>query len=309
MSTETFTRKSGPGRDPETLDLPKIQATQVEFRHFFRNAFIGLLADLNMRLQLPTYMLATGDQRYWSGALANTVEDGSVDNMLEVAKNVVEVVPRVVVEVKQPQIKQNALTQRGTPIRLIAVQDDMPRVLHSTMRRIPVDFNVELVAVASNWLVGLDLYEHLISKLYKLNAYGFAWAGVINGASYDFNVSNVDAQHAIMHDNNAKDCKIALQLTLHLQYPAINSKDNVWGGSDVIVDWIHNIHIVDESHVNAGVADDSSPDLGLDLNITFKGGLDINYLNNMKMSYLTNGQVHLNDKFTCTGTSCKLDTP
>lgn len=300
MSTETFTRKSGPGRDPETLDLPKIQATQVEFRHFFRNAFIGLLADLNTRLQLPTY-IATGDQRYWSGALANTVEDGSVDNMLEVAKNVVEVVPRVVVEVKQPQIKQNALTQRGTPIRLIAVQDDMPRVLHSTMRRIPVDFNVELVAVASNWLVGLDLYEHLISKLYKLNAYGFAWAGVINGASYDFNVSNVDAQHAIMHDNNAKDCKIALPLTLHLQYPAINSKDNVWGDSDVIVDWIHNIHIVDESHVNSGIADDSAPDLGLDLNITYKGGLDINYL--------TNGQVHLNDKFTCTGTSCKLDTP
>lgn len=298
MASETFTRQSGPGRDPEELGLPAIKASQVEFSHFFRNAFIGLLADLNARLQLPVYMLATGDQRYWSGALANTVEDGSIDKMFEVAKNVVETVPRVVVEVKQPTIKQGALTQRQTPIRLIAVQDETPTVINTTMRRIPVDFNVEVAAVASNWLVGLDLYEHLLTKLYKLNAYGFAWAGVINGATYDFNVSNVDAQHAIAHDNNAKDCKIGLPLTLHLQYPAINSQDNVWGGSDNIIDWIHNIHIVDESHVNAGVDDASGLDIGL--NITYKGGLDTNYL--------TNGQVHLNDKFVCTGTSCKLDS-
>lgn len=299
MSKETFTRQSGPGRDPESIDRPSVKATQLIFKHFFRNAFIGLLADLNAKLQLPTYMLATGDQNYWSGALANTVEDGSIDSMLEVAKNVVEVVPRVVVEVNQPTIKQGSLTQRGTPIRLIVNQDNIPRIVNTTMRRIPVDFNVNIVAVASNWLVGLDLYEHLLTKLYKLNSYGFVWCGVVNGASYDFNISNMDAKHAIAHDNQAKDCKIGLPLTLHCQYPAINCGDNIWGGDDIIVDYIHNISIIDESAVNADVTDDSGVDLGLGLNVTYKGGMSNNYL--------TNGQILLNDKFVCTETSCKLD--
>lgn len=265
---DSLNRGSAELKSAQAAIKQQVNAKDVTFQHFFRNAFIGLLSDLYARLNMPTYMLSTGDQRYWSGELVGkgsspvgNTPTNSLENAFVDAKNFVQTVPRCVVEVESPRINKQALGMQDTQIRLIATIDSVPVALYSTMRRIPVDFAINVQVFSTDWLTALETYEYLLSKLYQLNMYGFVWAGTMHGASYEFDVSSMDAQHTIAHGKEDIDAVIKLPLTLHLQYPAINSGDNIWAGDDIITDYEHNIDID---------GDDST----LDLNITFGGNYD-----------------------------------
>lgn len=264
---DAFSRHTSTESTKQQIDsiTQSIDAKTVEFSHFFRNAFIAFLADAYARLNMPTYMLSTGDQRYWSGEFiskspAGNKPSNSLEYAFEDAKNFVNVVPRCIVEIKSPRVVKQALGMQDTQIRVIATINSVPVAMYSTMRRIPIDFAITLQIYATDWLTSLDVYEQLLNKLYQLNSFAFVWAGTMHAASYEFDISDVDAKHAIMHSSdNDSTAIITVPAVLHLQYPALNSQSNVWAGDDTIYDGEHNIDI-------------ENPEL--DINITFGGCTD-----------------------------------
>lgn len=288
--------------------LPKVPANTIEFKHFFKHAFIGLLNDLNSRLRINTYMLSTGDQRYWQGATQNLAATGSIDDMLIEAKNFVEVVPRCIVSIGHASFKQGAITQSGTPIRLIANIDDEPWSITTKAHRLPIDFNVTCKIYTSTWLLGLDMFESLLKHLYGLNQYGFVWGGVIHGGSYEFNFPSQDSSFNILQDDNAGQSIINMDLVLHLQYPAIDSSQNEYELFGTITDTEHNIVVPNPGDTD--VTDDLTLNQGI--TITYNGGYDLIDLNtkfNMGLTIDSAGNAvltNINNKPLCTGTSCKI---
>lgn len=313
MSTFTRTESGKNQQDSQLVhNLPNVPATSIKFKHFFKHAFIGLLNDLNARLGISTYMLSTGDQRYWQGATQNLASTGSIDDMLIEAKNFVEIVPRCIVSIGSASFKQNAITQAGTPARFIANIDNEPWSIVTKIHRLPVDFSVSCKIFASTWLLGLDAFEELLHQLYGLNQYGFVWAGVIHGGTYEFDFPNQQSNFNILQDDDAGQSIIDMNLTLHLQYPAIDSSQNAYELYGVITDSEQNITVPDTGDTDI----DSDDDLNLDQDITirYNGGYDLIQLNQRyKLGLSINaagnatiGLTNLNDKPICSGTSCKL---
>lgn len=313
MSTFTRTESGKNQQDSQLVhNLPNVPATSIKFKHFFKHAFIGLLNDLNARLGISTYMLSTGDQRYWQGATQNLASTGSIDDMLIEAKNFVEIVPRCIVSIGSASFKQNAITQAGTPARFIANIDNEPWSIVTKIHRLPVDFSVSCKIFASTWLLGLDAFEELLHQLYGLNQYGFVWAGVIHGGTYEFDFPNQQSNFNILQDDDAGQSIIDMNLTLHLQYPAIDSSQNAYELYGVITDSEQNITVPDTGDTDT--SDDGDLNLDQDITIRYNGGYDLVHLNQLyKLGLSINaagnatiGLTNLNDKPICTGTSCKL---
>lgn len=311
----TFTRtESGKNQQDSQLahNLPNVPATSIKFKHFFKHAFIGLLNDLNARLGISTYMLSTGDQRYWQGATQNLASTGSIDDMLIEAKNFVEIVPRCIVSIGSAAFKQNAITQAGTPARFIANIDNEPWSIVTKIHRLPVDFSVSCKIFASTWLLGLDAFEDLLHQLYGLNQYGFVWAGVIHGGTYEFDFPNQQSNFNILQDDDAGQSIIDMNLTLHLQYPAIDSSQNAYELYGVITDSEQNITVPDTGDTDT--SGDDNLNIEQDITIRYNGGYDLVHLNQLyKLGLSINaagnatiGLTNLNDKPICSGTSCKL---
>lgn len=310
----TFTRTSS-GKNKSDIDissnnLPNVPATTIKFKHFFKHAFIGLLNDLNARLGINTYMLSTGDQRYWQGATQNLASTGSIDDMLIEAKNFVEIVPRCIISIGSASFKQNAITQAGTPARFIANIDNEPWSIVTKIHRLPVDFSVSCKIYASTWLLGLDVFEELLHQLYGLNQYGFVWAGVIHGGTYEFDFPNQQSNFNILQDDSAGQSIIDMNLTLHLQYPSIDASQNQYELYGIITDDEQNITVPDPGDTDT----DGDIDFDQDITIRYNGGYDLISLNErFKLGLHINssgnatiGLTNLNDKPICTGTSCKL---
>lgn len=310
----TFTRTSS-GKNKSDIDsssnnLPNVPATTIKFKHFFKHAFIGLLNDLNARLGINTYMLSTGDQRYWQGATQNLASTGSIDDMLIEAKNFVEIVPRCIISIGSAAFKQNAITQAGTPVRFIANIENEPWSIVTKIHRLPVDFSVSCKIYASTWLLGLDVFEELLHQLYGLNQYGFVWAGVIHGGTYEFDFPSQQSNFNILQDDSAGQSIIDMNLTLHLQYPSIDASQNQYELYGIITDDEQNITVPDSGDTDT----DGNIDFDQDITIRYNGGYDLISLNErFKLGLHINssgnatiGLTNLNDKPICTGTSCKL---
>lgn len=254
--------------------------------------------DINKRLEIPAYLMSTGDQRYWDAnynmrdetgkvvgfPTANLAQTGNIDDMLIEAKNFYKEVPRLICEIKQPHINTAALTQNYTPIKFIADIDDVPTAVYGTMRRIPIDYGITVTGYASSFLHGLNMYEHMLRKLFNENAYGFVWQGVIQGATYDFTVSTNEPKTQIVHSSDEQiGSNVQLDITLHLQFPAINDDDLVRSGDDTITDIEHGVdveleHNIDISQGNTGLNFEFGITSVFD-NITAMDGVTVKALN------------------------------
>lgn len=235
----------------------------IDTSGFFKTAFIGMMFDIKYRLELPVYMLNGGDQRYWTAnnvgkATRNIVAPGDLDELVVDAKNFVNETPRVIVEIGQPNIHTQALTQGYTPIKLVPLIDNTPTAIYATMRRVPIQYNVTLTGFASSMTSCFNLYEHLLTKIFSENSYSFMWLGVIHAGVYNIQINSQDLNNGtIAHDTANKDAKIVVQVQLFLQYPSIDAGSAIISGTDIIKEPEHNIDI----DFNADIQTDSVNDL------------------------------------------------
>ena len=295
-----------------TPEIPKTPAICLEFKHFLRSAFIGMLNDLSARLNMPVYMLSTGDQIYWQSVTQNLASSGDIDDMLKESKNFATEVPRCVVSIESYSFKQSAITQSDTPIRLIVpIKNDSDEFenlwsVMTSMKRLPLDFSVNAKIFTSTWLLGLDMLEYTLAKLYDLCAYDFVWYGVINGGAYEFSQPSLHNQFNIMQQDTGNQAIIDLNLTLHLQYPAINTSKNEYELSGIIYNWCHGIEIPD-------IPDETVSNIDTSFNIKYIDTLTANdFISLAKHTYFANSggnktnTMSVNKSPFCSESSCKL---